>query len=129
MGQAGCPGREPDCLKPAGTWVGVSALMYNDSNSLADRAKEGRGSERRHAGTRKGIGSQRCQRCARARIHVANSHGDRAEEGRRSDRKHSTNSLWESDESCMSVGANIASQSRNEPLSRGMRGSIEVGSR
>jgi len=21
MGQAGCPGREPDCLKPAGTWV------------------------------------------------------------------------------------------------------------
>jgi len=72
------------------------------------------------AGTGEGIG---------ARIHVANSHGDRAEEGRRSDRKHSTNSLWESDESCMSVGANIASQSRNEPLSRGMRGSIEVGSR
>jgi len=25
MGQAGCPGREPDCLKPSGTWVGVSA--------------------------------------------------------------------------------------------------------
>ena len=27
---------------PAGTWVGVSARMYNDSNSLGDRAKEGR---------------------------------------------------------------------------------------
>jgi len=25
--------------------------MYNDSNSLGDRAKEGRGSEGRHAGT------------------------------------------------------------------------------
>jgi len=26
MGQAGCPGLEPDCLKPrpAGTWVGVA---------------------------------------------------------------------------------------------------------
>jgi len=79
--------------------------MYNNSNSLEDRAKEGRGSERRHAGTRKGIS---------ARIHVANSHGDRAEEGRGSDRKHSTNSLWESDKSCMSVGTSIASQSRNE---------------
>jgi len=80
MGQAGCPGREPDCLKPAGTWVGVSALMYNDLNSLGDRAMEGRGSERMHTGTGEGIS---------ARIHVANSHEDRAEdsEGRRSDRK------------------------------------------
>ena len=44
--------------------------------------------------------------------------GDRAEEGRRSDRKHSTNSLWERDESCMSVGASIASQSRSEGFNR-----------
>jgi len=29
--------------------------MYNDSNSLGDRAKVGRGSERRHAGTGEGI--------------------------------------------------------------------------
>jgi len=72
MGQAGCPGREPDCLNPAGTWVGVSVRMYNDSNSLGDRAKEGRRSERRHAGTGEGIST---------RIHVANSRGDRAEEG------------------------------------------------
>ena len=42
IGQAGCPGREPDYLKPAGTWLGVSARMYNDSNSLGERAKEGR---------------------------------------------------------------------------------------
>ena len=77
--------------------MGVSARIY-DSNSVGDRAKEDRGSERRHAGTREGIS---------ARIHVANSHGDRAEEGRRSDRKHSANSLWERDESCMSVGASI----------------------
>jgi len=105
MGQAGCPGWEPDCLEPAGTWVGVSARMYNDSNSLGDRAKEGRGSERRHAGTGEGIS---------ARIHVANSHADRAKEGRRNDRKQSTKSLWDRDESCMSVGASIASQSRSE---------------
>jgi len=72
MGQAGCPGREPVCLKPAGTWVGVSARMYNDSNSLGDQAKEGRGIERRHAGTGEGISARR---------HVANSHEDRAEEG------------------------------------------------
>jgi len=84
--------------------------MYNDSSSLGDRAKEGRGSERRHAGTGEGIS---------ARIHVANSHGGRAKEGRRSDRKHSANLLWERDESCMSVGACIASRSR---------GSTEVGS-
>jgi len=50
MGKTGCPGREPDYLKPAGTWVGVRARMYNDSNSLGDRVKEGRGSEHRHAG-------------------------------------------------------------------------------
>ena len=105
MGQADCPGREPDCLNPAGPWVGVSARMYKDSNSLGDRGKEGRGSGRRHAGTAEGIS---------ARIHVANSHGDRAEKGRRSDRKHSTNSLWERDESWMSVGASIASQSSSE---------------
>jgi len=41
-------------------------------------------------------------------VHVANSHGDRAEEGRTNDRRHSTNSLWERDDSCMSVGASIA---------------------
>ena len=81
--------------------------MYNDSNSLGGRAKEGRGSERRHAGTGEEIS---------ARIHVANSHEDRAEDSevRRSDRKHSANLLWERDESCMSVGASIASQSRSE---------------
>jgi len=72
--------------------------MYNDSNSLGDRAKEGRGSERRHAGTGEGI---------RARIHVANSHGNRAEEGHRSDRRHSANSLRERVDSCMSVGTSI----------------------
>jgi len=76
--------------------------MYNDSNSLGDRAKEGRGSKRRHAGTGEGIS---------ARIHVANSQRDRAEEGRRSDHKHSANSLWERDKSSMLVGACIASQS------------------
>jgi len=74
--------------------VGVSARMYNDSNSLGDRAKEGRGSERRHEGIKEGIS---------ARIHVANSHGDRAEEGRRSDRRHSENSLWERVESCVTM--------------------------
>jgi len=72
MGQASCPGWEPDCLKPAGTWVGTSARLYNDLNSLGDRDKEGRGNKHRHAGTGEGI-------CAR--IHVENSHGDRAEEG------------------------------------------------
>jgi len=93
-----CPGQKPDCRKPAGTGVGVSTRMYNDSNSLGDRAQEGHGSERRHAGTGEGIS---------ARIHVANSHGDRAEEGRRIDRRHSANSLWERDDSCMSVGDSI----------------------
>jgi len=71
IGQAGCPGREPDYLKPAGTRVGVTACMYNDSNSLGDRVKEGRGSKGRHAGTGEGISP-----C----IHVANSHADRAED-------------------------------------------------
>ena len=65
MGRNVCAGREPDCLNPAGTGVGVSARMYNDSYSLGDRAKDGRGSERRHAGTGEGIS---------ARIHVVNSH-------------------------------------------------------
>ena len=72
--------------------------MYNDSNSLGDRAKEGRGSECRHAGTGEGIS---------ARIHVVNSHGDRADEGRRSYHRHSANSLWERNDSCMLVGASI----------------------
>ena len=100
MGRIGCPGRKSDCLKSAETGVGVSARIH-DSNSLGDRAREGPGSERRHAGTVEGIS---------ACIHVANSHGDRAEEGRRSDRRHSANSLWEMDDSCMSVGASIVSQ-------------------
>jgi len=97
MDQAGCSGRDPDCLTPAETGVGISACIY-DSNSLGDKAGEGPGSERRHAGTVEGIS---------ARIHVANSHGDRAEESRRSDRRHSANSLWERDDSCMSVGGSI----------------------
>jgi len=98
IGQGGCPGREPDCLNPAGTWVGVSGRMYNDPNSLGDGAKEGRGSKGRHAGTGEGI---------RAYIHVANSHADRAEDGRRSNCRHSANSLWESVDSCMTVWASI----------------------
>jgi len=72
MGRMSCPGRESDCLKSAETEVGISARIY-DSNW----AREGPGSERRHAGTVEGIS---------ARIHVANSRGDRAEETRRSDR-------------------------------------------
>ena len=98
IGQAGCPDQEPDCLNPAGTWVGVSARMYNDLNSLGDGAKEGRGSKGRHAGTGEGIS---------AYIHVANSHADRAEDGRRSDRRHIANSLWERVDSCMTVGASF----------------------
>ena len=88
LGRATAAGLKPlrfPAPKPVGTGVGVSARIY-DSNSLGDRAKEGRGRERRHAGTREGIS---------ARIHVANSHGDRAKEGRRSDHRHSTNSFWE----------------------------------
>ena len=84
----------PGARLSAGTGVGVIARMYNDPNSLGDRAKEGRGSERRHAGT--GVGISAC-------IHVANSHGDRAEEGRRSDRRHSANSLWKRVEYCVTL--------------------------
>jgi len=69
MGRIGCPGRKSDCLKSAETGMGVSARMYN-SNSIRDRAREGPGSERRHAGTVEEIST---------RIHVAESHGDRAE--------------------------------------------------
>jgi len=72
--------------------------MYNDLNSLGDRANEGRGSEGRHTGTGEGIS---------ACIHVANSHAGRAEVGRRSDCRHSANSLWERVDSCMTVGASI----------------------
>jgi len=123
IGQAGCPCREPDCLKPAGTRVGVSARMYNDSNSLGDRAKEGRGSKGRRAGTGEGIS---------ASIHVANSHADRAEDGRRSDCRHSANSLWERVHSCMTVGATIVvadAGGRGEGVSliTGVNGSTEVG--
>ena len=83
MGRDVCPGRESDCPKPAGTGVGVSDRIYG-SDSLGDRASEGRGSERRHAGTGEGIS---------ARIHMAHSHGDRAKEGQRSDSRHSADSL------------------------------------
>jgi len=57
MGRAGCAAREPECLKPARTWVEVSARKC-DSNSLGDRAKEGRRSERRHLGTGEGISAR-----------------------------------------------------------------------
>jgi len=57
-----CPGQEPDCLKPAGTWVGVSIRMCNDSNSLGDRAKEGRGSEGIHAGTGERMNARMCRK-------------------------------------------------------------------
>jgi len=120
MGRNVCPGREPDCLKPTGTWVGVSAGMYDDLNSTGDRVIEGRGSEGRHAGTvvkEEGIS---------AHIHVANSHGDRAEEGCRSDRKHSANLLGERDDSCMSVGPSIVVAYVGVG---GVRGPTEVGSR
>ena len=98
IGQAGCPGGEPDCLNPAGTWVGVSARMYNDPNSLGDRANESKG---RHAGTGQGISTY---------IHVANSYADRAEDGRRSNCRHSANSLWERVDSCMQWGPVLSSQ-------------------
>ena len=66
MSRTGCQGREqgrePDCLQPAGTWVGVSARVY-DLNPLGHSAREGRGSERRHAGTGERLS---------ARIHVVN---------------------------------------------------------
>jgi len=97
--------------------------MYNDSNSLGDRAKEGHGSKGRHAGTGEGIS---------ARIHVANSNADRAEDGRRSDRRHSANSLWERVDSCMTVEASIVvayAGGRGEGVSpiTGVKGSTEVG--
>jgi len=97
--------------------------MYNDSNSLGDRAKEGRGSEGRHAGTGEGIS---------VRIHVANSHVDRAEDARRSNRRHSANSLWERVDSCMTVGASIVvgyagGCGEGVSLSTGVKGSTEVG--
>ena len=81
--RAGCPGRELECLKPAGTGEGVSADIYL-VNSLGDRAKEGRRSDRRHAGTGEGIS---------ARIHASILQGDRAMEGRRSACRHNVNSL------------------------------------
>jgi len=72
IGQTGCPGWEPDCLKHAGTWVGVNSHMYNELNSLGDRVKEGYRSEDRHTITGEGIS---------ARIHMENSHVDRVEDG------------------------------------------------
>jgi len=118
IGQAGCPGRETDCLNPAGSWVGVSARMYDDLNSLEDRAKEGRRSEGRHAGTGEGI-------CAR--IHVANSHTDRADDGRRNDCRHSANSSWERVDSCTTVAASIVvayagGRGESVSLSTGVKG-------
>jgi len=97
--------------------------MYNDSNSLGDRAKEGRGSKGRHARTGEGIS---------ACIHVANSHADRAEDGHRSDCMHSANSLWERVDSCMTVGASIVvadAGGRDEGVSliTGVKGSTKVG--
>jgi len=97
--------------------------MYNDSNSLGDRAKEGRGSKGRHAGTGEGIST-----CT----HVANSHADRAEDGCRSDCRHSANSLWERVDSCMTVGASIfvadaGGRGEGVSLITGVKGSTEVG--
>jgi len=103
--------------------VTVNTVVHTESESCqkrashGDRDKEGRGSERRHAGTGEGIS---------ARIHVANAHGDRAEEGRRNDRRHSVNSLWERDDSCMLVGTSIVVVYVGVG---GVRGSTEVGSR
>ena len=86
--------------------------------ALGDRAKEGRESEGRHAGTGEGIS---------ARIHVTNSHEDRLEDGRKSDRRHSANSsLRERVDSCMSVGASIVVAYVG--VGR-VRGSTKVGSR
>ena len=118
IGQAGCPGLEPDCLKPAGTWVGVSARMYNDSNSLGN--SQGGSRKQRQAGGNK-------------RLHTrGNSHADRAEDGRRSNCRHSANSLWERVHSCMTVGATIVvadAGGRGEGVSliTGVNGSTEVG--
>jgi len=122
VGQSGCPSRESDSLKPAGTWVGVGARMYNDLNSLGDRAKEGRGSEGRHAGTGEGIS---------ARMHVANPHADRVEDGHKRDCRHHANSLWERVAPCISVGVSIVvayvgGRGEGVSLSTGVRGSTEV---
>ena len=122
IGQASCLGREPDCLKAGGTWVGVSARMYNDLNSVGDSVKEGHGSKDRHAGTGEGIS---------ACIHVANLHADRAKDGHRSDCRHSANSLWERVDSCMTVGASIVvtdagGQGEGVSLITGVKGSTEV---
>jgi len=97
--------------------------MYNDSNSLGDGAKEGRGNKGRHAGTGEGIS---------ACIHVANSHADRAEDGRRNDCRHSASSLWERVVSCMTVGASIVvadagGRSEGVSLITRVKGSTEVG--
>jgi len=74
--RAGCPGWEPDTLRPAGTEEGIGLSAYiHVAISHGDRAKEDCRSDRRHTGTVEGIG---------VRLHVANSHGDRAKEGRRS---------------------------------------------
>ena len=107
MGRMSCPGRESDCLKSAETEVGISAGIY-DSNW----AREGPGSERRHAGTVEGIS---------ARIHVANSRGDRAEETRRSDRTVQIHCGRGTTPACRWGPASS--------LNRGMGGSTEVGSR
>ena len=48
MDQTGPSGRDPDCLTPAETGLGISARIY-DSNG--DKARQGPGSERRQAGT------------------------------------------------------------------------------
>ena len=123
IGQPGCPGLELDCLNPAGICVGVGACIYNDLNSLGDRAKEGCGSEGRHTGTGEGIS---------ACIHVANSHADRAEDGHRNDCRHNTNSLWERVDSCKTGGASIVvayagGHCEGVSLSTGVKGSTEVG--
>jgi len=105
MGWAGCPGHEPDCLKPAETRVSAHTYV---ANSLLDR-------DRRHAETGEEISIH---------IHMANSHGDRAKEGRRSERRHSANSLWERIDSCVSVGANIVVA--GVVVSSVLRGSTDV---
>jgi len=97
MGRAGCPGREKDRLKPAGTGEGVSARIHV-VNLLGDRVEEDHRSDHRRAGTEEGIS---------VRLHVANSHKDRSKQGCRSDRRHSANSLRGRVDSCVSVKASI----------------------
>jgi len=91
--------------------VGVSARMHNHSNSLVDRAKEGRGSERRHAGTGEGIS---------ARIHE------------QIDMEIGLRRVEEAIASASQIrcgrGTNPACQwGPAKPLSRGVRGSTEAG--